>query len=164
MACLNMSSNDQAFYNSMTTPRISFSNDFLDPQQPIKLEKSYREAPVSSDFAFSVRNYSMIPADEVFFNGRMLPSRENLTKTTTLRDELLAADDDDYEDVASSLRVGKVTSRWRERFGLRRSQSGVGKKGEKCGGDGLGRIDEMKASEMVCEDVFAKFRGEGRKN
>lgn len=158
MACLNMSSNDQAFYNSMTTPRISFSNDFLDPQQPIKLEKSYREAPVSSDFEFSVRNYSMIPADEVFFNGRMLP----LTKTTTIRDELLAADDD-YEDV-SSLRVGKGTRRWRERFGLKRSQSGVAKKGEKCGGDALGRIDEMKASEMVCEDVFAKFKGERRKN
>ncbi|KAH6834358.1 hypothetical protein C2S53_012105 [Perilla frutescens var. hirtella] len=162
MACLNMSSNDQrqAFYNTITGPRISFSNDFLDPQQPIKLEKSYREAPVSSDFEFSVRNYSMISADEVFFNGKMVPLKENLTRTTTLRDELLAGDDD-YEDV-SSLRLAKGTSRWRERLGLKRSQSGVPKKGEKSV-QALGRIDEMKASEMVSEHFFAKFRSE-RKN
>ncbi|XP_057783060.1 uncharacterized protein LOC131000927 [Salvia miltiorrhiza] len=143
MACLNMSSNDQSLYNTINGPRISFSNDFL---EPIKLEKSYREAPVSSDFEFSVRNYSMISADEVFFNGKMLPSRDNFTKTTTLRDELLAGDDD-CEDV-SSLRLVKGASRW---FGLKRSHNVVPKKSEK---KSLGSIDEMKASEM---DVFAKF-------
>lgn len=145
MACLNMSSNDQAFYNGITGPRISFSNDFL---EPMKLEKSYREAPVSSDFEFSVRNYSMISADEVFSNGKMLPSRESSTKTKTLRDELLAGDDG-HED-ASSVRLVKSTSRWRERLGFKRSHNAVPKKGDKS----LGSIDEMKVSEM---DVFAKF-------
>lgn len=130
MACLNMSSNDQALYSTNAGPRISFSSDFL---EPVKLEKSYREAPVSSDFEFSVRNYSMISADEVFFDGKMLPSRESFTKAKTLRDELLSSDDG-CEDV-SSRRV-KGTSRWRERFGLKRTPKS------------LGSIDEMKASEM----------------
>ncbi|KAG6414994.1 hypothetical protein SASPL_122393 [Salvia splendens] len=130
MACLNMSSNDHALYSTNAGPRISFSSDFL---EPVKLEKSYREAPVSSDFEFSVRNYSMISADEVFFDGKMLPSRESFTKAKTLRDELLSSDDG-CEDV--SLRRAKGTSRWRERFGLKRTPKG------------LGSIDEMKASEM----------------
>ncbi|XP_047974903.1 uncharacterized protein LOC125217120 [Salvia hispanica] len=137
MACLNMSSNDQALYSTNAGPRISFSSDFL---EPVKLEKSYREAPVSSDFEFSVRNYSMISADEVFLDGKMLPSRESFTKAKTLRDELLSSDDGcDCEDVSS--RRAKGTSRWRERFGLKRTHKS------------LGSIDEMKASEM---GVFSK--------
>ncbi|KAG6436266.1 hypothetical protein SASPL_101152 [Salvia splendens] len=100
MACLNMSSNDQALYNTITGPRISFSNDFL---EPVEIDKSYREAPVSTDFEFSVWTYSMISADE------------------------LLAGDDDYEDV-SSLRLVKGASRWRERFGLKRLHSVVPKK------------------------------------
>ncbi|XP_041990523.1 uncharacterized protein LOC121741706 [Salvia splendens] len=130
MACLNMSSNDQALYSANAGPRISFSSDFL---EPVKLEKSYREAPVSSDFEFSVRNYSMISADEVFFDGKMLPSRESFTKAKTLRDELLSSDDG-CEDVSS--RRAKGTNRWRERFGLKRTPKS------------LGSIDEMKALEM----------------
>ncbi|KAK4437875.1 hypothetical protein Salat_0121500 [Sesamum alatum] len=138
MACLNMFNNEQhqGLYNTMS-PRISFSNDFADPQQPIKLDNSYREAPVSSDFEFSVPNYTMISADELFFKGKMLPLRENCTKTTTLRDELLAGDDD-YEDVSS--RLPKGANRWKERLGLKRSQV-VPKKSS----DGsLQSVDEMK--------------------
>ncbi|KAL1557962.1 hypothetical protein AAHA92_08488 [Salvia divinorum] len=130
MACLNMSSNDQALYSASAGPRISFSSDFL---EPAKLEKSYREAPVSSDFEFSVKNYSMISADEVFFDGKMLPSRESFTKAKTLRDELLAGDDGCE---GASSRRAKGTSRWRERFGLKRTPKS------------LGSIDEMKPSEM----------------
>ncbi|KAI3448103.1 hypothetical protein Pfo_004768 [Paulownia fortunei] len=159
MACLNMLNKDQhqGLYNTMS-PRISFSNDFADPQQPINLENSYRQAPVSSDFEFSVPNYTMISADELFFKGKMLPLRENCPKTTTLRDELLAGDDD-YEDIASP-RLGKGTSRWKERLGLKRSQSMVPKKAEKNINGALERIDEMKTPEMVYEDVFANFKGE----
>ncbi|PIM99240.1 hypothetical protein CDL12_28267 [Handroanthus impetiginosus] len=107
MACLNMVNNEQhqGLYNTMS-PRISFSNDFADPQQPINRENSYREAPVSSDFAFSVPSYSMISADELFSKGKMVPLRENCNKITTLRDELLAGDDD-YEDVSSRMPKGK---------------------------------------------------------
>ncbi|KAL0356825.1 UNVERIFIED_CONTAM: hypothetical protein Scaly_1368200 [Sesamum calycinum] len=81
MACLNMFNNEQhpGLYSTMS-PRISFSNDFADPQQPIKLDNSYREAPVSSDFEFSVPNYTMISADELFFKGKMLPLRETARK------------------------------------------------------------------------------------
>ncbi|PHT42041.1 hypothetical protein CQW23_20895 [Capsicum baccatum] len=97
-------------------PRISFSNDFADTQQTLRHEHGYKEAPVSSDFEFSVSGYKMIPADEVFFKGKLLPLRENSTKPTTLKDELLAADDD-YEDIFPS--VGKGS--WKERFGFKRS-------------------------------------------
>ncbi|KAL0384202.1 UNVERIFIED_CONTAM: hypothetical protein Sradi_2814500 [Sesamum radiatum] len=141
MACLNVFNNEQhqGLYNTMS-PRISFSNDFADPLQPIKLENSYREAPVSSDFEFSVPNYTMISADELFFKGKMLPLRENCTKTTTLRDELLAGGDD-YEDV--SPRLAKGANRWKERFGLRRSQV-VPKKSDKNNDGSLESVDEMK--------------------
>ncbi|CAN4112201.1 unnamed protein product [Withania somnifera] len=105
-------------------PRISFSNDFVDTQQTLRHEHGYKEAPVSSDFEFSVSGYKMIPADEVFFRGKLLPLRENSTKATTLKDELLAAAADDYEDIFSS--VGKES--WKERFGFKRSAPGLPKK------------------------------------
>lgn len=147
----------QALYNTNIGPRISFSNDFADPQQPIKLENSYREAPVSSDFEFFVPNNTMISADEVFFKGKMLPSRDNCTKiTTTLRDELLAHGDD-YEDV--SPRLAKGTSRWRERLGLKRSHVVAKKSDHKSNDVSLESIDEMKISEILCEDVQANFKG-----
>ncbi|CAI9104343.1 OLC1v1002994C1 [Oldenlandia corymbosa var. corymbosa] len=120
MACLNMYNNDQqGGIHSTMGPRISFSNDFADSQYPIKHENSYREAPVSSDFEFSVSGYNMIPADEVFFKGKLMPTKNSATKTT-IRDELLADDDDDLTDGASP-RVTKGMSRWKERLGLKRS-------------------------------------------
>lgn len=145
MACLNMFNND-SLYNNMS-PRISFSNDFADPQHPINLENSYREAPVSSDFEFSAPSYTMISADELFFKGKMLPLRENCIKTPTLRDQLLAGDDD-YEEIGLS-RLAKGTSRWKDRLGLKRSHSIVPKKAGKKSDGGLERIDEMKLPEMA---------------
>lgn len=129
-------------------PRISFSNDFGDPQQPKKLENSYREAPVSSDFAFSAPCYSMISADEVFFKGKILPSKIN-----TLRDELLAGDDDEG---LSSPRFAKGASRWKERLGLKRSHVVVPKKSDKIriSGGSLGSIDELKIQDIIHEDGF----------
>ncbi|XP_055814791.1 uncharacterized protein LOC129884521 [Solanum dulcamara] len=114
MACLNQ----QGLCTTMG-PRISFSNDFADTQQTLRHEQyGYKEAPVSSDFEFSVSGYKMIPADEVFFKGKLLPLRENSTKETTLKDELLANDDDDdYEDIFPS--VGKGS--WKERFSFKRA-------------------------------------------
>ncbi|XP_009772543.1 uncharacterized protein [Nicotiana sylvestris] len=109
MACLNQ----QGICTTMG-PRISFSNDFADTQQ----KHGYKEAPVSSDFEFSVSGYKMIPADEVFFKGKLLPLRENSTKATTLKDELLAAaDDDGYEDIFRPIGKGS----WKERFGFKRA-------------------------------------------
>ncbi|KAB5541339.1 hypothetical protein DKX38_014313 [Salix brachista] len=102
-------------------PRISFSNDFADAQKANKYESSsYREAPVSTDFEFSVKNYSMIPADEIFFKGTMLPSKDNCTtvnhlRKMTLRDELLV-DDHKYD----AFPAPKISGWWKEKLGLKR--------------------------------------------
>ncbi|KAF3438945.1 hypothetical protein FNV43_RR17220 [Rhamnella rubrinervis] len=118
------------------SPRISFSNDFVDAQQAMKQEiRSSRSEPppVSSDFEFSVTNYSMMSADELFFKGRLLPYKDNCNnlqqKTTTLRDELLVEDDDG--DV--SLRPPKGSStRWKGLLGLRRNHIGSKKAEKSC--------------------------------
>lgn len=96
-------------------PRISFSNDFVVSQQAIKHENIYREAPVSSDFEFSVKNYSMISADQAFFKGMLLPLSSEGSKKVTIRDELLNDDD--------SPKWPKSLSRWKERLGLKRSSA-----------------------------------------
>ena len=105
-------------------PRISFSNDFADTssQLAMKHENIYREAPVSSDFEFSVKNYSMTSADEIMFQGMLLPIKDNSRnqlRKTTLKEELLVGDDDDYEDVFS--RQPKSLARWKERLGLKKA-------------------------------------------
>ena len=118
-----MLNKDQAcLYTSPLGPRFSFSNDFADTQHPInKHETNYREAPASSDFEFSVKNYNMTSsADEIFFKGILLPA-----KPKTLRDELLVDDDDDgFEDVLP--RLQKSSGRWKHRFGLKRGDRGDG--------------------------------------
>ncbi|KAK8481474.1 hypothetical protein V6N13_134488 [Hibiscus sabdariffa] len=101
-------------------PRISFSNDFADPHVGIKYESNYREAPVSSDFEFSVNNYAMIPADEIFFKGVLLPLKgDEHGRKLTLRDTLLVDDEDDDNGSFPSLRKG--SGRWKERLGLKRT-------------------------------------------
>lgn len=109
------------------SPRISFSNDFVDIQQAMKQERSIRSetnTPVSSDFEFSVTNYSMMSADELFSKGRLLPYKDNCNNkmqrvTTTLKEELLN-NDDEYDTF--SLRPPK--GRWKGLLGLRKSHIG----------------------------------------
>ncbi|XP_009590152.1 uncharacterized protein [Nicotiana tomentosiformis] len=125
MACLDMYNQN----SSAMSPRISFSNDFVDSttishssqlHQMMKKEssRSYRDAPVSSDFEFNVSNYSMMSADELFFKGRLLPFKESVhSQKTTLRDELLNGDEDD----AFSLRPPKSCTRWKGFLGLKKS-------------------------------------------
>lgn len=114
-------------------PRISFSNDFADAQEAIKYEKSYREAPVSSDFEFSVRNYTMIPADEIFCKGMILPLKDNCSnqlRKMTLREELLVDEDEDQDEGFGGFqRVQNNSGWWKERLGLRRAHHIVSKKG-----------------------------------
>ncbi|KAJ1395587.1 hypothetical protein SESBI_33275 [Sesbania bispinosa] len=138
MACLDMYNSEHKGHHhhhhhhlcAPVSPRISFSNDFVDTQQATKQERSTRsDAPaVSSDFEFSVTNYSMMSADELFFKGRLLPFKDNCNNMqvqrpiTTLREELLV-DDDEYQDF--SLRPPKGTStRWKGFLGLRKSHIG----------------------------------------
>ncbi|KAF5745631.1 hypothetical protein HS088_TW07G01223 [Tripterygium wilfordii] len=118
MACSTRSRRKTSYLSYMDA-RISFSNDFAEAQMAIKSsESNYREAPVSSDFQFSVKNYRMIPADEAIFKGMLVPLKENCTKMT-LRDALLA--DDDHENALPKL--PKNSWWWKEKLGLKKSRS-----------------------------------------
>ncbi|KAA8536191.1 hypothetical protein F0562_028669 [Nyssa sinensis] len=141
MACLNLFNNEQQGVCASMGPRISFSNDFVDTQQAIKQESTCREAPVSSDFEFSVSSYSMISADELFCKGKLLPKM-------TLRDELLV--NDEYEDVLPKL-PKPASGWWKERLGLKRTHIVPNKAGKSVGS--LETIDEAKRDVMVLEEL-----------
>ena len=138
------------------SPRISFSNDFADSKQAIKQEtrSSRSEAPVSSDFEFSVStNYSMSGADELFFKGRLLPFKETTAsslssqRTTTLRDELLLDDDDG--DVA----LQPPKARWKSLLGLKKAHIGSNSKKAEKGSDGSsGYIERRRFSGLVLHE------------
>ncbi|XP_050210778.1 uncharacterized protein LOC126661061 [Mercurialis annua] len=122
----NINEQQQSLYTcSSMDPRISFSNDFVETQ--IKYETHYREAPVSSDFEFSVRNNSMIiPADEIFCKGKILPLKEGSTnqlRKMTLQDELLVDDDDEEYEFDVFPRVQKRSGWWKERLGLKKGDN-----------------------------------------
>ncbi|CAH2076850.1 unnamed protein product [Thlaspi arvense] len=112
MECSNMKQHHQ--YGAYAEPRISFSSGFAATKNEMI---KYKEAPVSSDdFEFGVKNFSMITADEIFFDGMILPLKEEADTTkrmTTLREELSEEDDD------SPVSKSKGSSGWwRERLGL----------------------------------------------
>ncbi|KAI3774738.1 hypothetical protein L1987_49299 [Smallanthus sonchifolius] len=135
MACLNMQVKNET-QGGFMGPRISFSNDFIDSNH--HEINTYSEAPVSSDFEFSVPTFSSNSADEVFFKAGKLPPLKE--KAVTLRDELLSGHDDDEDDVMF-FNNKNSTGWWRERFGLRKSQNG---KSEHKNLGGLETIDEAK--------------------
>lgn len=100
-------------YGSYAEPRISFSSGFAATKHDMV---KYKEAPASSDdFEFGVENFSMITADEIFFDGMILPLKEENTakRMSTLREEL------SEEDEGSPRSKSKGSSGWwRERLGL----------------------------------------------
>lgn len=150
MACLDMYNSE---HKGLMSPRISFSNDFAESQHIMKQERSSREAqaPVSSDFEFSVTNYSMMSADELFFKGKLLPFKENCNNQMqrTLREELLVNDDKDDE---VSLKPPKgYSTRWKGFLGLRRSHIGS-KKAEKSDGSVETVVHENKRSILAHEE------------
>ncbi|XWS33629.1 hypothetical protein CRYUN_Cryun22dG0099200 [Craigia yunnanensis] len=130
-------------------PRISFSNDFVETQQIMKQEKNSREAPVSSDFEFSVSNYSMMSADELFFKGKLLPFKDNCNSQMqrTLKEELLVDDDDDNV----TLRPPKGSTRWKGFLGLKRTHIGS-KKADKTE-ESVERMGDSKRSAFVHEET-----------
>ncbi|KAL7141378.1 hypothetical protein ABFS83_08G048900 [Erythranthe nasuta] len=175
---------------TMTSPRISFSNDFVESSQYSHSNSNfnsnsnsnfnshhhqiraaaaaYRDAPVSSDFEFSVTNYSMMSADELFFKGRLLPLKESCTsngaynggKTTTLRDELEHNEEEEEEDgggggsgngASFSLRPPKNPTRWRGFLGLRKSHIGS-KKSDKSAADKRNTTSYNQHDDVQCNN------------
>ncbi|ESQ53682.1 hypothetical protein EUTSA_v10027139mg [Eutrema salsugineum] len=113
MECSNMKQHHQ--YGGYAEPRISFSSGFAATKNEMI---KYKEASVSSDddFEFGVKNFSMITADEIFFDGMILPLKEetNTTKRmSTLREELSEGDDDSPRSKSKG-----SSGWWRERLGL----------------------------------------------
>ncbi|KAL8255372.1 hypothetical protein R6Q59_033593 [Mikania micrantha] len=145
MACLNMQMNEQQ-QGGFLGPRISFSNDFVDTKQTTTSNlknNTYSEAPVSSEFEFSVPCFASNSADELFFKTKIQPLKQKL-HVTTLRDELLADDDGDDDDIffpksSGWWRFGKTQS-----LNLNISGSLPAKKGDHKNHGGLDTIDERK--------------------
>lgn len=138
MACLDMY-NQNSEHKGLggappMSPRISFSNDFVESSSSRSHSQQQISAPVSSDFEFSVSNYSMMSADELFFKGRLLPFKESSSqKITTLRDELQNGEDE--EGVGFSSRPPKNFTRWKKGFlGLRKTNTGSKKSADKSEG------------------------------
>ncbi|XP_068643734.1 uncharacterized protein [Aristolochia californica] len=155
MACLDTFKMDHQSFCPTMSPRISFSSDFVDPDQKIKHERLAAPPPDASDFEFSVSSYSMIAADEIFSKGRILPLRENCTnklQKMTLRDELLNDDDGDND---ISPRPPKGPTRWKELLGLRKTHA-VGKKLEKIDGS-VERIEGRKSTLCPTETHLNKI-------
>ncbi|MCE0481207.1 hypothetical protein HAX54_038768 [Datura stramonium] len=128
----NKNSADHKGLGTPMSPRISFSNDFVDSSSTTSSQlhhmmknerRTYMDAPVSSDFEFNVTNYSMMSADQLFSKGRLLPFKESCSlKTTTLRDELLHEDNDD--DFSSRPPKTSSSTRWKGLLGLKKSHIG----------------------------------------
>ncbi|GMH24600.1 hypothetical protein Nepgr_026443 [Nepenthes gracilis] len=180
MGCLEMFNSDHKGLGAggsgggaPISPRISFSNDFVESHSQEKIikqeERGSREAPISTDFEFSVTNYSMICADELFFKGKLLPLKDSCsnnqmkrTVATTLRDELLVQDDDDdddgddddgdeKDDNGVSLKPPRgPSSRWKGFLGLGKSHVGL-KKIEKNDGFSMQKAPKSVASAFSSE-------------
>lgn len=142
------------------SPRISFSNDFVEAHSQgniIRQERCNRDTPISTDFEFSVSGYSMMTADELFSKGRLLPLKQragssNATangSTTTLRDELLVEDDGNDSGRGFALKPPKGANRWKSFLGLRKSHIGS-KKQEKNDGFAMGRSSAAEPKRYAC--------------
>ncbi|CAN6562982.1 unnamed protein product [Malus baccata var. baccata] len=177
-ACLEMYNSSEHKYKFAPplpppmSPRISFSNDFADAiHHEIRREVAAAPPAVSSDFEFSVSNYSMISADELFSKGRLLPFKDGCSSqtgrsTTTLREELLHGED--HDDDVSSSRPPKG-ARWKGLLGRKSRSHVVSKKAEKSDGDGrrsgLAVVHEeaqhhvnIKTSQEVLDDGGSSWR------
>ncbi|KAL8038404.1 hypothetical protein ABFX02_11G104400 [Erythranthe guttata] len=115
---------------ALFSPRISFSTEFMDSSSSShnnnnnnnnnshshvmkRAAAEYRDAPVSSDFEFSVGNFSTI-SDELVSKGKLLPYKGKGKATTTLREELQNNEDESP----------KNPTRSRGFLGLRKSHIG----------------------------------------
>uniref|UniRef100_A0A1J3J7B1 Uncharacterized protein n=1 Tax=Noccaea caerulescens TaxID=107243 RepID=A0A1J3J7B1_NOCCA len=144
MACLEMYNSNGG--GSPMSPRISFSNDFVEirPETTKKTRSSPLSKPegsssASDNFEFSVSNYTMMPADELFSQGKLLPFKETNHAQRTLREELLVGEDEEEEEssrdatnifslkppiFSSSSSSSSSKGRWKGLLGLKRTHVG----------------------------------------
>ncbi|KAF8023150.1 hypothetical protein BT93_F0598 [Corymbia citriodora subsp. variegata] len=141
MACIDTYNSDQPQYKGVPmSPRISFSNDFVDPNHSAKQDatrgpRSEAAAAASADFEFfspslsspSVTGFSMMSADELFFKGRLLPLKDAIFPKTTLRDELLMNEDEDDDSVFVKPPKG-ASARWKGILGLKKTSNATSKR------------------------------------
>lgn len=147
MACIDTYNSDQPQYKGVPmSPRISFSNDFVDPNYSTKQDatrgpRSEAAAAASADFEFfsqssssSVVSFSMMSADELFFKGRLLPLKDAIFPKMTLRDELLMNEDEDDDGVFVKPPKG-ASARWRGILGLKKTSHTASKRSVETIGD-----------------------------
>ncbi|CAF2037734.1 unnamed protein product [Brassica napus] len=136
MACLEM-------YNFSgggdISPRISFSNDFVETRP--ETTKTPRSSPLSKpegsssatdNFEFSVSDYTMMPADELFSKGKLLPFKETNQVQRTLREELLVEDEEESPHEATNIfslkrpifSSSSSKGRWKGLLSLKRTHGG----------------------------------------
>ncbi|KAG6424681.1 hypothetical protein SASPL_115101 [Salvia splendens] len=113
--CNNNNKNEE--HNKQAPPRISFSNDLVESSRS---HSHYRDAPVSSNFEFSFSSYSMMPADELFFKGRLLPFPLKEVNSIKISSSTTAAVKIKNNEV--SLRPPKNPTGWRAFLGLTKSK------------------------------------------
>lgn len=114
--------------------RISFSNEFVEIRSEKNSTKSNNVNTRSSfskthdDFEFSVTDYAMIPADEIFLKGKILPFKETTHVHRTLREELLVDEEGPVDGNIFSIRPLFLPSSsfsskgtWKELLGLKRA-------------------------------------------
>uniref|UniRef100_A0A1J3C711 Uncharacterized protein n=1 Tax=Noccaea caerulescens TaxID=107243 RepID=A0A1J3C711_NOCCA len=148
MACLEMYNSNGGGGGTPMSPRISFSNDFVEirPETTKKTRSSPLSKPegsssASDNFEFSVSNYTMMPADELFSKGKLLPFKETNHVQRTLREELLVGEDEEEEEeeesprdatnifslkppIFSSSSSSSSKGRWKGLLGLKRTHVG----------------------------------------
>lgn len=114
--------------------RISFSNEFVEIRSEknstkinnVNTRSSFSKTP--DDFEFSVTDYAMIPADEIFLKGKILPFKETTHVHRTLREELLVDEEGPVDGNIFSIRPLFLPSSsfsskgtWKELLGLKRA-------------------------------------------
>ncbi|CAA7019413.1 unnamed protein product [Microthlaspi erraticum] len=119
-----------------TAARISFSNEFVEIRSEKNNGKSKNVnvntrsslSKPSADFEFSVTDYAMIPADEIFLKGKILPFKETSHVHRTLREELLVEEEGPVDGNIFSLRPLFLPSSsfstkgtWKELLGIKRA-------------------------------------------
>lgn len=142
MACLEMYNSNGGGCGNPMSPRISFSNDFVEIRP--ETTKTTRSSPLSKpegssssssdNFEFSVSNYTMMPADELFSKGKLLPFKETNQVQRTLREELLVEEDEEGPRDATNIfslkppifssSSSSSKGRWKGLLGLRRAHVG----------------------------------------